>query len=52
MIAIEFILELLANGWTVEEILKNYPQLRKEDVTSALKYVTKVLREEKVHPSS
>jgi len=24
-IAVEFILELLANSWTVEDILKNYP---------------------------
>ena len=24
-IAVEFILELLANGWTIEDILKNYP---------------------------
>jgi uncharacterized protein (DUF433 family) len=49
-IAVEFILELLANGWTVEEILKNYPQLRKEDITAALKYAVEVLREERVYP--
>ena len=28
-IAVEFILELLANGWTIEDILKNYPQLKR-----------------------
>jgi len=28
-ISVEFILELLSNGWTYEEILKNYPQLKK-----------------------
>jgi len=49
-IAVELILELLANGWTVEEILKNYPQLRKEDITAAPKYAINVLREERVHP--
>jgi len=49
-IAVEFILELLANGWTLEDILRNYPQLKKEDVRAALKYVTEVLKEEKVYP--
>lgn len=28
-ITFEFILEPLANGWSSEEILENYPQLRK-----------------------
>ncbi len=40
-IAVEFILELLANGWNVKDILKNYHQLKREDVVVALKY-TKV----------
>jgi uncharacterized protein (DUF433 family) len=49
-IAVEFILNLLANGWTNEKILKNYPQLKKEDITAALKYTTEILTEEKVYP--
>lgn len=49
-LAVEFIIELLASGWTVEEILKNYPQLKREDVTAALKYASEVLKEEKVYP--
>ena len=49
-IAVEFILDLLANGWTTEKILKNYPQLKKEDITAALKYATEILTEEKVYP--
>lgn len=48
-IAVEFILELLANGWTINEILKNYPQLKKEDITAALKYAIEVLKEERVY---
>ena len=49
-IAVEFILELLANGWIVEDILRNYPQLKREDVLAALKYATEVLKEERVYP--
>ena len=49
-IAVEFILDLLSNDWTVENILENYPQLKKEDITAVLKYATEILKEEKVYP--
>jgi uncharacterized protein (DUF433 family) len=49
-IAVEFILDLLANDWTTEKILKNYPQLKREDITAVLKYATEILTEEKVYP--
>jgi uncharacterized protein (DUF433 family) len=49
-IAVEFILDLLSNGWTIEKILKNYPQLKKEDIIAVLKYATEILTEEKVYP--
>jgi uncharacterized protein (DUF433 family) len=48
-VAVEFILELLANSWTVEDILKNYPQLKREDVAAALKYAAEILKEEKAY---
>jgi len=43
-ISVEFILDMLANGWTIEEILENYPQLEGEDVIAALKYAAEVLK--------
>lgn len=49
-ISVEFILELLANGWTDEEIMENYPQLKKEDIQAALRYATDILKEEMVYP--
>ncbi len=49
-IAVEHIVELLANGWTIEEVLENYPQLKREDVLAALKYAAEVLKEERVYP--
>lgn len=48
-IAVEFIMELLANGWSEEQILKNYPQLTKQDIRAALKYAAETLKEEKVY---
>jgi uncharacterized protein (DUF433 family) len=42
-------LELLANSWTVEDILTNYPQLKREDVAAALKYAAEILKEEKAY---
>ncbi len=49
-IAVEFIVGLLADGWTYEMILDNYPQLKKEDILAALSYASDVLKEEKVFP--
>lgn len=43
-VSVEFILDMLANGWTIEEILGNYPQLEGEDVIAALKYAAEVLK--------
>ncbi|NJF25843.1 DUF433 domain-containing protein [Thermococcus sp. Bubb.Bath] len=34
-IPVYFILELLANGWSFEDIMENYPQLTKEDILAA-----------------
>lgn len=49
-ISVELILDFLANGWTAETIMENYPQLKKEDITAVLKYATEILKEERVYP--
>jgi uncharacterized protein (DUF433 family) len=51
-LAVDFVVELLAEGWTREEILSNYPQLSSEDVQAALSYAAETLRSEKVYPLS
>jgi uncharacterized protein (DUF433 family) len=33
----EFIIQRLANGWTTEQILENYHQLRKEALKAVIK---------------
>ncbi len=48
-ITVEFILELLANGWSYEDILENYPQITKEDILDAIDYAASVLKEERVY---
>jgi len=49
-LSVEFVLGLLASGWTTEQILKNYPQLQKEDIQAALTFALEVVQNEKVFP--
>jgi uncharacterized protein (DUF433 family) len=49
-LAVEFIIEILANGWSHEDILKNYPGLTSEDILACLSYASAVLHAEKVYP--
>jgi uncharacterized protein (DUF433 family) len=49
-IAVEFLMELLANGWTHEQVLRNYPHLTEEDIQAALHYATEALKHERVFP--
>ena len=49
-LAVEFIIDLLAQGWTEAEILQNYPGLAHEDVQACLSYASATLRAEKVYP--
>ena len=37
-IAVEFIVGLLAQGWTIEDVLKEYSHLAREDVLACLAY--------------
>ena len=39
------ILDFLANGTSIEEILNEYPQLTKEDVLAAIAYGAEMSRE-------
>jgi uncharacterized protein (DUF433 family) len=47
-LAVDFILDLLAQGWPRDEILRNYPGLEPEDIQACLAYARDVLRNEKV----
>jgi uncharacterized protein (DUF433 family) len=40
-LAVEFIVDLLAQGWNEKQIFRNYPGLIREDITACLKYTAK-----------
>jgi uncharacterized protein (DUF433 family) len=49
-LAVEFILDLLAQGWSQEEILRNYPGLEAQDIQACLAYARDMLRNETIYP--
>ncbi len=49
-IAVEFVINLLAQGWSETEILRNYYGLTREDILACLKYAGETLLSEKVYP--
>jgi len=49
-LAVEFIVDLLAQGWTEADILQNYPGLVHEDIVACLEYASAMLHSEKVYP--
>jgi uncharacterized protein (DUF433 family) len=48
-LAVEFIIDLLAQGWSVDDILQNYPGVTREDVQACLAYASETLKIEKVY---
>jgi len=49
-LAVEFVVDLLAQGWTETQILENYPQLTREGILACLNYASETLKSERVYP--
>jgi len=49
-LAVEFILELLSQGWGEAEIIENYDGVTHEDILACLQYAAEVLKSEKIYP--
>jgi len=49
-LSVEFLLGLLAQGWSEAEILRNYPGLAREDLLACWAYARDILQDEKVYP--
>lgn len=48
-LAVEFIIDLLAQGWSAAEILRNYEGLTHTDIQACLAYASHMLHTEKVY---
>lgn len=49
-LAVEFVVGLLAQGWSEKQILENYPALTGADIRACLRYATERLQSERVYP--
>jgi uncharacterized protein (DUF433 family) len=49
-ISVEFVVDLLARGWTTEQILNEYDHLTLEDIRACLSYASEMLKTERVFP--
>ncbi len=51
-ISVELILEKLAEGETIEQILSAHPQLTREAIFAALKFAAQSLRADVIYPTA
>jgi uncharacterized protein (DUF433 family) len=49
-ISVELVVDLLAEGWTTDQILDSYPNLTGDDIRACLAYASELLHAEKVFP--
>jgi uncharacterized protein (DUF433 family) len=50
-IAVEFVVDLMARGWSIEDILREYDHLSADDVQACLAYASDMLQSERVYPT-
>lgn len=46
---VENMLELMASGMTIEELLVDYPDLEREDFLACIEYATKLVHSKRIH---
>jgi uncharacterized protein (DUF433 family) len=49
-ISVEFVIDLLAEGWSNQQILASYPHLIEADISACLRYVGAMMKQERVYP--
>lgn len=49
-LSVQFIVGLVANGWSEAQILENYPGIASEDISACLQYAHMLLEQERVYP--
>jgi uncharacterized protein (DUF433 family) len=50
-IAVEFVVDLLARGWSQADILHEYDHLTGDDIQACLAYASEMLQSERVYPA-
>jgi uncharacterized protein (DUF433 family) len=51
-LSVEFVIGLLADGWSEADVLANYSGLSREDIAACLNYARDLLQSEKVFPAA
>jgi uncharacterized protein (DUF433 family) len=51
-LSVEFVIGLMADGWSEADILSNYPGVVHEDIIACLAYARDTLSSEKIFPSA
>jgi uncharacterized protein (DUF433 family) len=49
---IESLLELLSSGMTIEEILRDYEDLERDDILAALEYAARITQVKRILPNA
>jgi uncharacterized protein (DUF433 family) len=47
---VEFIVDLMAQGWSFQQVIDNYPGITEADLLACLGYAAELLRSERVYP--
>ena len=48
-ISVEFVIDLLARGWTSNQVTEEYDHLTAEDIQACLAYTSEMLKSERVY---
>ncbi len=48
-LSVQFVVDLLAQGWSEQDVLSNYPGLVADDIRACLAYASALLSAEKVY---
>ena len=51
-LSVEFIMGLLAEGWSHADILREYPGIAEDDILACLDYAREVISSERVYPTA
>ncbi len=51
-LSVEFVIGLMADGWSEADVLQNYPGIGHDDIIACLAYARDILRSERAFPSA